>query len=130
MPDPFNLKYVKEERTFFKTLQSPTCTVCEIPPAYMQVKKAMSDGIHTIWHFSGHGYDVRQDPSLNRITLEDGVSLSPVDITGDTTHLGNTHPLIFFNGCETGTGGTSLTQPGGWAKQFITAGAAAYIGTY
>lgn len=130
MPKSNNLKCVEEERTFFKTLISPNCNVAEILSTYMQVKKEMSNGVYTIWHFSGHGYDVKQDPNLNMIKLDDGVPLSPIDITGDTTNLGNTHPLIFFNGCETGTGGMSLTQPGGWAKQFITAGAAAYIGTY
>src|SRR4051794_27316913 len=45
-------------------------------------------------------------------------------------NLGLASPLVFLNACQTGHGGMSLTDIGGWAREFLKAGAGAFIGTY
>ena len=46
------------------------------------------------------------------------------------TNLGQAQPFVFLNACQIGQGGMSLTNIGGWAKQFLFAGAGAFIGAY
>src|SRR5206468_1600176 len=82
------------------------------------------------WHFTGHGNEGVTDPDCSTVVLEGGQTLTPVDVSGVTCNLGRAEPLIFFNACRVGRGGLSLTGPGGWARQFLHAGAGAFIGTY
>jgi CHAT domain-containing protein len=62
--------------------------------------------------------------------LESGESFSPENLVGVVTNLGKTAPLIFLNACQIGRSGLSLTDIGGWAEQFLAAGASAFIGAY
>ncbi|MGH3169536.1 MAG: CHAT domain-containing protein [Trebonia sp.] len=43
--------------------------------------------------------------------------------------LGNQHPLVFLNSSRSATAVPEYTKLSGWAEQFITAGAAAFVGT-
>ncbi len=43
-------------------------------------------------------------------------------------NLGKATPLVFLNSCQIGAGGIALTDIGGWARQFLAAGAGAFIG--
>jgi len=62
--------------------------------------------------------------------LENGEELTPQDLSGVVKNLGKTHPLVFLNACQIGRTAMSLTDIGGWAAQFLRAGAAAFIGAY
>jgi formylglycine-generating enzyme required for sulfatase activity len=42
--------------------------------------------------------------------------------------LGKAKPLVFLNACQTGRGGLSLTDVGGWAAGLLRAGAGAFVG--
>src|SRR5207248_3038105 len=43
---------------------------------------------------------------------------------------GRAKPLVFFNACQIGRSAMSLTDIGGWARQFLHAGAGAFIGAF
>ncbi|MEO8395913.1 MAG: CHAT domain-containing protein [Chloroflexota bacterium] len=44
--------------------------------------------------------------------------------------MGKAKPLVFLNACQVGQAGLGLTDIGGWAKQFLDAGVAGFIGAY
>ena len=46
------------------------------------------------------------------------------------SNLGRAKPVVFFNACQIGRSALSLTDIGGWARQFLRAGAGAFIGAY
>jgi len=62
--------------------------------------------------------------------LENREELTPEDLSGEVGNLGLARPLVFLNACQIGRGALSLTDIGGWAAQFLRAGAAAFIGAY
>ena len=62
--------------------------------------------------------------------LENREELTPEDLCGVVSNLGLARPLVFLNACQLGHGALSLTDIGGWAAQFLRAGAAAFIGAY
>lgn len=57
-------------------------------------------------------------------------TLTPENLQGIAKNLGIPRPLVFLNACQIGRSGMSLTDIGGWAKQFLNAGAGAFIGPY
>jgi CHAT domain-containing protein len=103
--------------------------VKRIPATYLEVRSALSSGDYDAWHFSGHGGFSETDPNLSSMVLENKEPLRPEDLTG-ATRLPETKPFVFLNACQIGRGTISLTDIGGWAAQFIKAGAGAFVGAY
>jgi CHAT domain-containing protein len=64
------------------------------------------------------------------IRLKNKEALTPVNLSGRQKNLGRAHPIVFLNACQTAAGGLALTDIGGWAKGFLSAGAAGFVGTY
>ncbi len=62
--------------------------------------------------------------------LENREELTPEDLSGVVSNLGLARPLVFLNACQIGRSALSLTDIGGWAAQFLRAGAAAFVGAY
>lgn len=90
---------------------------------------ALASGQYDGWHFIGHGDYRASDPNRSAIHLEDG-EFTPEQLVGVVTNLGKARPLVFLNACQIGRSGMSLTDTGGWTKQFLTTNAGAFIGTY
>ncbi|HYR09081.1 MAG TPA: CHAT domain-containing protein, partial [Longimicrobium sp.] len=59
-----------------------------------------------------------------------GDQLSPESISGRVRNLGKAAPVVFLNACQVGRGGHSLVDVGGFARRFVGAGAAAFVGAY
>ena len=55
--------------------------------------------------------------------------LTPENLNVCARSLPANCPLVFLNACETGRVGQSLSELGGWPKQFLGAGASAFLGT-
>jgi len=68
------------------------------------------------------------DPNRSAMLLENGEELTPEDLGGVVGNLGLARPLVLLNACQIGRSALSLTDIGGWAAQFLRAGAAAFIG--
>ncbi|MDH5616879.1 MAG: CHAT domain-containing protein, partial [Acidimicrobiia bacterium] len=130
VPDDSGLPFAESEKQFMLSLANGGRRVESIPATYLDVHAALAAGEHNAWHFSGHG--VFRDPNPNRsaMLLENQEELTPEDISGVVRNLGQADPLVFLNACQIGRSAMSLTDVGGWASQFLKAGAAAFVGAY
>lgn len=82
----------------------------------------------SVLHFACHNTFTEQNGSI--IHLEGG-PFRPNDLTvaRQTRSMAAASPLVFLNACRTAGEIPCLTETMGWAKQFMTAGAGAFIGT-
>jgi hypothetical protein len=100
------------------------------PPSRSNFNKLLQTGDFSALHFAGHGQHNENNPDWSRLILEEGRTLSPIDINGDNLGFCNNNPLIFLNACETGQSGYTLTGMGGWAEAFIQRGrSSGFIGS-
>ena len=127
-PDNSGLPYSVSEMQYLLGLAAGGPKVTRIPARYLELFNAFSAGDHDGWHFSGHGASRGIDPNNSEMILEQGDTLSPMRISGTAANLGRATPLVFLNACQIGAGGMALTDIGGWARQFLAAGAGAFIG--
>ncbi len=130
VPSDSGLPLAGTERDYLLSLAQGSRKVTRIPARFPDVHSALSSGTYDGWHFSGHGGSRSPDPNRSTIYLEDRDPFTPENLTGDVLNLGITRPLVFLNACQIGRSGMSLTDIGGWAKQFLSAGAGAFIGAY
>ncbi len=128
-PQDSALKCVGEELDALHGLLGAGHRAERIAAQLEPVREALTAGNHDGWHFSGHGV-AADDPDQGEILLEGTTSLRPRILDGDARNLGRRRPLVFLNACHSGRGGMSLTGCGGWAEQFVKAGAGAFIGTW
>lgn len=129
IPDDSGLASAQEEKAFLENLAGGERNVTEVPATFTDLMDALAAGEHDVWHFSGHGaVDDQQDPNRAVIQLADGEKFMPEQLTGTQANLGKAEPLVFFNACQIGRAGVSLTGLGGWAYGFLAAGASAFMG--
>jgi hypothetical protein len=96
---------------------------------YDEVFASLRTGGFDLLHFSTHGRYDPAYPYLSGILLENGIELKPEHVSGLATKFGQNNPVVVLNACQTGSQGFALTGIGSWAKQFLDAGASAFIGT-
>src|SRR5262249_62039987 len=100
------------------------------PATFLDVRRELASGQYDGWHFSGHGGFRAPDPNRSAMYLEHQQTLTPEEICGEVSNLGGAQPLVFLNACQIGRSAMSLTDIGGWASQFVRAGAGAFVGAY
>jgi CHAT domain-containing protein len=81
-----------------------------------------------VLHFACH--NAFTDAAGSRVSLEGG-PLYPSDlaVAVQKRRMAEASPLVFFNACRTAGEIPGLIQMMGWAKQFMGAGAGAFIGS-
>jgi CHAT domain/Glycosyltransferase family 87 len=86
------------------------------------------DAVPSVLHFAGHNAFTDEIGSL--ISL-DGGPLRPDDLTyaSQRRAFESVRPLVFLNGCRTAGEIPGFTQMVGWAREFMAAGAGAFIGS-
>ena len=92
----------------------------------------LDSGHFDLLHISAHGKYDPDEPLLSHISIEEGrADFRAESIVGPKVRrtFGQSNPIVFLNACQSGSQGYSLTGIGGWAQQFIKAGACAFIGT-
>jgi|WetSurMetagenome_2_1015567.scaffolds.fasta_scaffold00050_39 hypothetical protein len=129
IPKDSGLPYAASERDYMLSLSNGGRKVERIPATYLSVQQALAKGEYDGWHFTGHG-GFRPEPNRSAMLLEKREEMTPEDLCGETGNLGLASPLVFLNACQIGRGAMSLTDIGGWAAQFLHAGAGAFIGAY
>jgi hypothetical protein len=94
---------------------------------YVQLNELMN-APPSLLHFSCH--NLYSEETGSRISLRDG-SFRPDDL--DRAVLLRTFetgsPLVFLNACRTAGEVKGLTRPTSWARQFMAAGAGAFVGS-
>ncbi len=130
VPTDSGLRYASDERASLLSLGQDPRRVTSIPATFLDVRAALASGEYDGWHFSGHGSLRGSDPNRSLIGLEQRETLTPEDMSGVVSNLGKAKPVVFLNACQIGRSALSLTDIGGWARQFLHAGAGAFIGAY
>jgi hypothetical protein len=130
MPRDSELPFAPDERDYVLSLANGGRQVERITAGYLEVMEALAAGAYDAWHFTGHGGFRAPDPNRSAMVLENQEELTPQDMNGKVQNLGQAQPLVFLNACQIGRSAMSLTDIGGWAAQFLHAGAAAFIGAY
>ncbi len=123
-------KSAVEEMEYLESQRRPGREVQPIEANGRALQEALASGEYDGWHFAGHGQAADLDPNCAGFRLDDYQVFTPEVLSGEAANLGRQHPLVFLNGCHTGRGGYSLTRMGGWAQQFLDAGAGAFVGTW
>ena len=130
VPADSGLAFAANEQDYVLSLTNRRRRVKRIPATFLAVREALASGVYDGWHFSGHGGFRESDPNRSAIYLEQQETLTPEDLSGQVSGLGRAKPVVFFNACQIGRSAMSLTDIGGWARQFLYAGAGAFIGAY
>jgi CHAT domain-containing protein len=130
IPKDSGLPFAAEERDYILSLNKSGRKVENIPATFLSVKEALASGKYDGWHFTGHGGFRGPDPNRSAMLLEENEEMTPEDLSDETSNLGLASPLVFLNACQIGRSAMSLTDIGGWAAQFMKAGAGAFIGAY
>lgn len=129
-PPDSRLIYAASEREYMLSLACEDRQVQVIQPQVASLIAALSTGEYDGWHFIGHGSFYNEFPDMSEIHLEHGDILRPENLSGRAENLGRARPIVFLNSCQLGRASLALTGIGGWAYQFLHAGAAAFIGAY
>lgn len=130
IPQNSGLAFAQQEWQFLQSLAGNDRRVERVPARFVNLVQAFTAGEYTAWHFSGHGVMRTDDPLRAEMILEEPPAFTPMLLSGALANVGNTSPLVFLNACQMGQSGMALTDAGGWAQQFIRAGASAFIGAY
>jgi len=130
LPRDSGLPMATSEGEYLLSLANGGRRVKRVPATYLDLIAALAKGEYDGWHFTGHGGFRVPDPNRSAMLLENREELKPEDLGGVVANLGLARPLVFLNACQIGRSALSLTDIGGWAAQFLRAGAAAFIGAY
>jgi hypothetical protein len=128
-PEDSGLAYAAAELRYLRSLEGEGRRVDRIPATFLAVTDALASGEYDAWHFIGHG-SFGAEPNRSAIYLRGNDPLMPEDLAGEVANLGQASPLVFLNACQVGRAGMSLTDIGGWASQFLRAGAGAFVSSY
>jgi molecular chaperone DnaK (HSP70) len=88
----------------------------------------LDDASTSVLHFACHNTFTNADGSL--VTMADGpFRPSDLSLAVQRKALSGSEPLIFFNGCRSAGEIPGFTKMMGWARQFMSAGAGAFLGS-
>ena len=130
LPRDSGLPMATSEGEYVSSLAGRGRQVDRVPATFLDLRAALAKGEYDGWHFTGHGGFRAPDPNRSAMLLENREELTPEDLGGVVSNLGLARPLVFLNACQIGRSALSLTDIGGWAAQFLRAGAAAFVGAY
>ncbi len=126
-----NLPAVKQEIDYFADVSRQRHQVSLAGPltTLAEVVSNLSEGKCSLFHFAGPGDFDAEDPNESRLVLADE-PLRPTQLTGSLrTGLHKSRPMVFLNATSSGRSGAGLTGLAGWAVQFISSGAPAFVGS-
>jgi hypothetical protein len=130
VPTDSGLSFAESELRYLLSLADGKRAVRRVPARAEELSEALASGAYDGWHFTGHGAAGAENPDRSTMSLEDGDSFTPQELSGRLRNLGRGRPLVFLNACQLGRGGLALTGVGGWANRFLQAGAAAFVGAH
>ena len=102
-------------------------------PTWAAVMDLLEAGGYQWLHVAAHGNFYPQAPDGDSaLWLAADTALTPDALVGPAIerHLYTARPGFFFNACEVGRQGWTLTRLGGWANRLIRAGAGSFIGPH
>ncbi|MCC6167796.1 MAG: CHAT domain-containing protein [Caldilineaceae bacterium] len=100
-------------------------------PTWRGVLDFLEDGGYDWVHVAAHGSFYPQAPDGDSaLWLQEDHALSPQDLSGAAIRRAfvQHRPGFFFNACEVGRQGWTLTRIGGWANRLVSTGAGLFVG--
>jgi hypothetical protein len=124
------LSSVNEEIEILRSLESRGSRVNVLPARKRELREAFESGLFDLLHLAVHGNFTGVDcADASSVLMEDGpftaAELSP-RIAGA---IRAASPLIFFNACQSGRVGFSLTRLGSWSARLVELGCGGFIGS-
>jgi hypothetical protein len=119
-----------EELTVLRSLGASGSHFQLLPARCSEILKAFEGGDFDLLHLIAHGeFAGSSAADASAVLVEDGpfrvAELSPRVAAA----LRRAAPLIFFNSCQSGRLGFSLTRLGSWGAQFVHLGCGGFVGT-
>jgi hypothetical protein len=130
IPDKIGLKMVDEELDIIRSLKNNAAEINILPARTRNLREVFEQGSFDLLHITSHGaFGGVNSSDTSAILMEDGpfsaAELSP-RMAGA---MRRASPLIFFNACQSGRIGFSLTRLGLWGTKFVELGCGAFIGS-
>lgn len=130
-----NLAFAQRERQQLAGLiqQHQLHDSSPVQPTWGAVMDLFEAGGYQWLHVAAHGNFYPQAPDGDSaLWLAADTALTPDAMIGPAIerHLHTARPGFFFNACEVGRQGWTLTRLGGWANRLISAGAGSFIGPH
>jgi hypothetical protein len=102
-----------------------------LPARRREVLATLENGTFDLLHVASHGaFAGTQAADDASLLLEDGAFKASELPPRLADRLRSSAPLIFFNACQTGRMGYSLTRLGAWSAELIRLGCGGFIGTH
>jgi CHAT domain-containing protein len=130
LPRSPDIGCAQEELTLLRSLESAGAKVRVLPARRQHLFEALEQGGFHLLHLACHGsFGGPAAADASAVLLEDGVfttaELSPRLACG----LRGPSPLIFFNTCQSGRLGFSLTRLGSWGARLVQLGCGGFVGS-
>ena len=124
-----NLRYASDERRILQEIAGRR-NVADLSPSDARLASVLAllrGGGYDWLHFATHG-QLSEDNLSVSIALEDD-KLTPEALYGPEIrpHIARSHPGVVLNICHGARSAWALTQLGGWAQWFLSAGAGLFV---
>jgi CHAT domain-containing protein len=101
-----------------------------LEPRLGEVRGAFETGEFDLFHLASHAtFGGRRAGDASAVWLEGGPFLAADLVPRMAEGLRRAAPLVFFNACNTGRVGYSLTRLGSWAGELLRLGCGGFVGT-
>jgi tRNA A-37 threonylcarbamoyl transferase component Bud32 len=119
-----------EELAVLRLLEASGSRVQLLRARCYEILNAFEQGDFDLLHLAAHGeFAGSSTADASSVLMEDG-AFRAGDLSGTvSTALRRAAPLIFFNSCQSGRLGFSLTRLGSWGAEFVRLGCGGFVGT-
>jgi CHAT domain len=119
-----------EELAVLRLLEASGSRVQLLPARCYEILNAFEQGDFDLLHLAAHGeFTGSSTADASSVQMEDGAFRTSDLSPRMSTALRRAAPLIFFNSCQSGRVGFSLTRLGSWGAEFVRLGCGGFVGT-
>jgi hypothetical protein len=119
-----------EELAVLRLLEASGSRVQLLPARCYEILHAFEQGDFDVLHLASHGdFAGSSMADASSVLMEDGPFRASDLPSRMTTAFRRAAPLIFFNSCQSGRVGFSLTRLGSWGAEFVRLGCGGFVGT-
>jgi serine/threonine protein kinase len=130
LPASPGLPAADAELAVVRCLERPGATVRVLPSRRRELHALLEGGEFDLLHLACHGtFGGLQMADASAVLMEDGVFSAAELSSRLAAVLGRTEPLLFFNACQSGRLGFSLTQLGSWGARLVQLGCGGFVGS-
>jgi CHAT domain-containing protein len=127
---PASLPGAQRELQALLDLMESRARVQVLPAKRREVLAAFEKGEFDLLHVASHGrFGGVSAADASSLLLEDGLFQAAELAPRLAAVLRQSAPLVFFNACQTGRSGYSLTRLGAWSAELIRLGCGGFVGT-